>query len=439
MARKNKIGYTIPRIYLNKNFLHWEATMNTFLNFLEKGKTQFHLVDECKSFLADKGFEILDMANDWKLTPGKRYMVSPYSSMLVAFVYGACATSLRMAVAHTDFPMLKLKSKPEISKQGYLQANVEPYGGLLTSTWFDRPLGLAGKVVTKGENVFSPNVYLFDSEKAVFIIPNLAPHLKKDKGQEIDIQKELIPISATAGSKELSTEAYIMNYVATNLSISTDDILDYDLYLYICDKPEYVGISDEFITSPRIDNISSVTGIMSALCSDHIENCIAVGTFFDNEEIGSRSKQGADSLLLRDILDRIVPEKSFYHNAFNLSIDVAHGTHPNYPEKSDITNQVILGNGVVLKTSASQRYVTDSEAGAVVTALCQEKDIKLQKQVNRSGMPGGQTLGPIMSSYIPVKSVDIGIPMLAMHSARELIHKEDYTSLVNLVTKYYEY
>lgn len=413
--------------------------MDNLFNLLDKGKTQFHLVKECKNILATNGFDELDITTEWDLIPGKKYMVSPYSSMLIAFVYGEHASSLRMAAAHTDFPMLKLKPNPEISKIGYEQANVEPYGGLISSTWFDRPLGLAGKVMVKGDNVFSPKSLLFDSEKPIFTIPNLAPHLKKEKNAELDLQKELIPLAGTINSDDTSKENFIKDYIANTLSIDSKDILDYDLYLYITDATEYIGINDEFISSPRLDNISSVSAILSSLCTGKIQNCIALGAFFDNEEIGSRSKQGADSLLLRDIIDRILPSKSFYANAFNISLDVAHGTHPNYPEKSDITNQITLGQGVVLKTSASQRYVTDSEAGAVITALCNENNIPLKKQVNRSGMAGGQTLGPIMSSYLPIKSVDMGIPMLAMHSARELVHKKDYISLVDMITKYYEY
>ena len=411
--------------------------MNNFLDTLKKGKTQFHVVTECVDTLSDNGFNMLNLADDWgALTPGK-YMVRPFPSMLVAWVIGDVASSLRVAMAHTDFPALKLKTNPDIKKSGYLMANVEPYGGLITNTWFDRPLGLAGKVIVKGNNAFAPKTVLYDSEKPVCIIPNLAPHLKKDKHADIDVQKELIPlVSMAEGDSETDK---LIRYVANEADVSYDDILDYDLYLYVCEEPQIIGMKDEFVSSPRIDNISSAWAITNALIESNITNQIAVGVFFDNEEIGSRSKQGADSTLLRDIMERIVPDKKMIYEGFNISCDVAHGLHPNYTEKSDVTNQIILGNGVALKTSASQRYVTDSEAGAVITALCQEKGIKLQKQVNRSGMAGGQTLGPIVSSYLPMKSVDIGIPVLAMHSARELMYQEDYLELVKLLKEYYSY
>ncbi|MBE5933497.1 MAG: M18 family aminopeptidase [Lachnospiraceae bacterium] len=411
--------------------------MNNFLDTLKKGKTQFHVVTECVDTLSANGFNMLNLADDWgALTPGK-YMVRPFPSMLVAWVIGDVASSLRVAMAHTDFPALKLKTNPDIKKSGYLMANVEPYGGLITNTWFDRPLGLAGKVIVKGDNAFAPKTVLYDSEKPVCIIPNLAPHLKKDKHADIDVQKELIPLVSMA--EDDSETDKLIRYVANEAGVSYDDILDFDLYLYVCEEPQIIGMKDEFVSSPRIDNISSAWAITNALIESNITNQIAVGVFFDNEEIGSRSKQGADSTLLRDIMERIVPDKKMIYEGFNISCDVAHGLHPNYTEKSDVTNQIILGNGVALKTSASQRYVTDSEAGAVITALCQEKGIKLQKQVNRSGMAGGQTLGPIVSSYLPMKSVDIGIPVLAMHSARELMHQEDYLELVKLLKEYYSY
>lgn len=420
--------------------------MNHFINLLNNGKTQFHVTAECRKYLSENNFKELNYADDWGILPQGRYFVSPFSSMLIAFVIGENPENIRFAAAHTDFPMLKLKSNPEITKKNYVQVNVEPYGGLITQSWFDRPLGLAGKIITKGGNAFSPNVHLFDSKKPVFIIPNLAPHLKRDsKGQELDIQKELIPLMTMLSQSETGSETkpvakgFLLDYIAHEMNISSESILDYDLYLYIYEKASRVGLSDEFIAGARIDNISSVSAIAEALCSDNINNCIAVGAFFDNEEIGSRSKQGADSLILREIAEQIVPDKKMLYTAFNLSVDVAHATHPNYVEKNDITNDVTLGNGVVLKTSAAQKYVTDSEAGAVITSICNEHGIKLQRQVNRSGMAGGQTLGPIMSSYLPVKSVDIGIPMLAMHSACELIHKDDYTELVKLITAYYEY
>lgn len=415
--------------------------MNTLLNLLSNGKTQFHAVKECIDILSQHGYKLIDKDSLSSIKENEKYMVSPYSSMLIAFSAGNNINNLRIASAHTDFPMLKIKPQPDINKKGYMEINIEPYGGLIKESWFDRPLGIAGKLVLKSENAFSPKSILYDSQKPICIIPNLAPHLSRgSKQNEMDIQKEFLPIiGIIKNKKEPLDEFTLLSYIAKELSISIDDVLDYDLYLYNSQKPETLGIQGELLTAPRIDNLSSVAAILKALCNYTSNNSLCVGAFFDNEEIGSRSKQGADSLLLRDILERIIPDKNLLYNAFNLSVDVAHATHPNYVEKSDITNDITLGDGLVIKSSASQRYVTDSEAGATVVSLCLDNNIKYIRQANRSGSPGGQTLGPIMSSYLPLKSADIGIPMLAMHSASELICISDYYELCKLIQAYYSY
>lgn len=439
--------------------------MKTLLHFLQDGKTQFHVAALAKEYLDAHNFtQISDRENLAELAAGKYYL-APFSSIVIPFIKGKRATQVRIACAHTDFPMLKVKPNPELKKQGYLQINVEPYGGLIKETWFDRPLGLAGKVICKSDSIFHPEVKLFDSEKPVAIIPNLAPHLKRGgKEGELDVQKELIPIvdmvapaadskyqpdnpcpkdipvPANSGTQQNNLDShFLLSYVAEKLNVHPEDILDFDLYLYICDAPTTVGIHDAFVTSPRMDNISSVCAILEGLADTEPSDTLCIGVLFDNEEIGSRSKQGADSTLLSDIVKRLTADSqlSLVEDGFYLSVDVAHATHPNYSEKSDITNAVLLGKGAVLKSSASQRYVCDSEASACIIDLCHTKQIALQRTVNRSGMPGGQTLGPIVSSYLPMRACDIGIPVLAMHSASELMHKDDYTALTNLITAFF--
>lgn len=413
--------------------------MNHLFDLLKKGKTAFHVVKECIDYFTAQGFTMLKYEDEWNIQPAGKYMVSPYSSMLITFVVGENAKNLRIAAAHTDFPMLKLKPNNEIIKKGYLQVNIETYGGLIKSSWFDRPLGLAGKVVTAGKDVFSPCVHLYDSKKPLFIIPNIAPHLNKSKPAEIDVQKEMLPITAAMYEYPYYVDDVLMAHIASELNVLETDILDYDLYLYIHDEPKIFGVNDEFIASPRIDNISSVAAISKALVETKVNDSIIVGAFFDNEEIGSRSKQGADSPILKNVLDKLSKYVDLPTNAFSISVDVAHATNPNYTEKSDPTNRCILGDGVVLKTSATQRYVTDSEASAVFINLCRENKIIYQRNVNHSNITGGQTLGPIMSSYLPIKGIDIGIPVLAMHSAIETAQKNDYEELVKLLTAYFSY
>lgn len=427
--------------------------MKTLLRFLQNGKTQFHVAALAKEYLDSHGFiPVSDREGLAELAAGKYYL-APFSSIVIPFVKGTQSTQVRIACAHTDFPMLKVKPNPELKKQGYLQINVEPYGGLIKETWFDRPLGLAGKVICKSDSIFHPEIKLFDSEKPVAIIPNLAPHLKRgSKEGELDVQKELIPIVDMAVSMDGSSNQsdgqtqqknpdshFLLSYVAEKLNVHPEDVLDFDLYLYIYDAPTTVGINDALVTSPRIDNISSVCAILEGLADTEPSDTLCIGALFDNEEIGSRSKQGADSMLLSDIVNRLTAGShlSLIEDGFYLSVDVAHATHPNYSEKADITNTVLLGKGAVLKSSASQRYVCDSEAGACIIDLCNANHIALQRTVNRSGMPGGQTLGPIVSSYLPMRACDIGIPVLAMHSASELMHKDDYAALAALITAFY--
>lgn len=414
--------------------------MNTFLHFLEHGKTQFQVVADAKQFLDEHGFTALtDYTSLSDLKPGKYYLC-PFSSVLLPFVKGDCVRQVRIAAAHTDFPMLKLKPNPELKKQGYLQLNVEPYGGLIRESWFDRPLAIAGKVICRGNHIFNPEVRLFDSGRPVCILPNLAPHLNRgDKKQDMDVQKEMLPIIGIEDKQAPMEHDFLRNYLASELNLEASAILDYDLYLSICDTPTNIGIDGKLLSSPRIDNLSSVCAILESLARTEPSDTLQLAALFDNEEIGSRSKQGADNLLLAELVKEISGQSAamLTQTGFLLSVDVAHATHPNYSEKSDITNFVVPGNGVVLKTSASQRYVNDSEASACILALCEQHAIALQKTVNRSGMPGGQTLGPILSSYLPMRACDIGIPILAMHAANEVMHKNDYTALTNLLFHFF--
>lgn len=431
--------------------------MEALTRVIQEGVTAFHAAAYVKNELMECGFQELIYGEEWQVEQGKQYVLMPYPSMLIAISVGELKkdTALRLAAAHTDAPCLKIKSNPELPGSYYIRINVEPYGGLLKDTWFDRPLGIAGKVVLKGGNVFHPQICYIKSEQAVCIIPSLAPHLSKgmDK-KEMNVQQEFIPIAGLYNSGSESNagtlkDDFLLTFLEQRWKIRKDEILDYDLYLYNPEQPEAVGIEGELISAPRIDNLASVAALMEAMQS--MSTCkhshIAVAAMFDNEEIGSRSKQGADSILLQQVLQKLgmalgmkeVLWNDIVAKGFLLSLDGAQGCHPNYPDKSDPTNPVYLGRGPVIKTSASQRYLSDSQASAIVKALCQYADVPFQQQVNRSGMPGGQTLGPILSSYLPMLGADVGIPMLAMHSARELAAWEDYKGLVELAKAFYQY
>lgn len=475
---------------------------------IRHGVTAYHVVAYAKDRLLQAGFEELPYGEPWKVRQNGRYMISPFPSMLVAVKIGCINENsmVRIATAHTDSPCLKVKFHSELPGKHYAQINVEPYGGLLPKTWFDRPLALAGKLVLQGEDVFHPVTRLVDSKRAICIIPSLAPHLSKGTdAKELNIQKEMMPIvglfsnneeykTGVSANEEVvhaksvnednnpsggnhscmiqnengETHGFLMDYLCEEFGITADKLLDYDLYLYNPEQPESVGIHSELVCAPRIDNLASVAALLEALVGEEGGDDLVTGrtgdtdstqiterqnpniqiaAMFDNEEIGSRSKQGADSTMLPQIIDKL--GRSLLHDidwwkdlvakGFLLSMDGAQGCHPNYGETSDPTNPVYLGQGIVLKTSASQRYLSDAEAGAIIKGLCEEQSIPWQQQVNRSGMPGGQTLGPILAAVLPLQGADIGIPMLAMHSARELAAWKDYQALVELAKIYYRY
>ena len=429
--------------------------MRELLELLNQGTSPYHAVRICIERLEEAGYQELRMNTTWNLAMGSCYYVSPYPSMLVAFVTPdklqnntQDKSRLRLAMAHTDYPCFKLKSHPEYTTKQFLQVNVEPYGGMIKSSWFDRPLQLAGKVMLRSDDVYEPKMVLFESEKPLFVIPSLAPHLDRDANgkHDYDMQQELQPIAGLL-QEQCNKDDFLMEYLASKLGVDKKDILSFDLFLTNQDQAELVGMQEEFLSAPRIDNLASVSALVEAMCQAKTgeESDIRMIALYDNEEIGSRSKQGADSMLLTQLLYKMgqsmkmntVAVNDMIGRGFLMSVDGAQALHPNYAAKSDPTNEVYMGSGIVLKTSASQRYVTDSAASAVVLQLCEQTGVKCQQQVNRSGMPGGQTLGPIASSYLPMLGVDLGIPMLAMHSARELAAGADYEELVKLLVGFY--
>lgn len=427
--------------------------MSVLLDVLRQGKSSIQVVSFAKGYLKQNGFEECDYKKAFAMAPGGKYLIQPFPTMFVALTIGEDFSQrmqgeplMKVAMAHTDFPCFKLKSNPENVTKEYLMANVEPYGGMILSTWFDRPLGLAGKVVLSSDNVYQPREVMFDSKRPLFAIPSLAPHLDKNanKGHEYDMQTEMQPIVGMLQEK-CNKDGYLQEYLARELSVKVEDILSFDLFLYNVDDVVSVGVEEEFILSPRIDNLASVAALLEGITFCDNKKGISMAVCYDNEEIGSRSKQGADSTMMVQILQRvadalgIAPEdwRTAMTQGFLLSVDGAHALHPNYTSKSDITNEVFLGKGPVIKTSASQRYISDSQGTAVLMQLCKRDNIPYQVQVNRSGMPGGQTLGPIASSYLPWQGADLGIPMLAMHSSNEMAAPADYEALSQLVRLYF--
>ena len=418
------------------------------LQLVEEGTSPFHVTAWVERQLESAGFVRLSMEQDWGLDNGGKYYVVHNDSTLIAFTVGErlqFGDSFRIAAAHTDFPGLRVKPCPEIVKDGYRELNVEVYGGAILNTWLDRPLSAAGRVVLRSDSIFEPQVRLVDFRKPFLTIPNLAIHINREvnKGVELNKQTDMLPVLGLC--QEEAEEDYFRKCLAAELKARPEDILEYELGLYNTDTGDFLGLSEEFISSPRLDNLTSVQAVARGLILGGRDRGFNVAAFFDHEEIGSRTKQGAGSVLLSAVLERILlsygrgREKFFetFSKSMLLSVDVGHALHPNKADKNDPTNKDVLGKGICIKEASGQSYATDSEAVAIVQQLCEAEQIPYQKFVNRSDGTSGGTLGSIASTLFPVRTVDIGVPLLAMHSSRELMGTADQESLVRGLTAFY--
>ena len=421
-------------------------TTEKLLEFIEKSPTAFQAVDEMKKRFTEGGFQVLSEREHWNLIPGGKYVVTRNNSALIAFAIPEdLPFAFHIMASHSDSPAFKIKENPEMKVDGsYVKLNVEKYGGMLMAPWFDRPLSVAGRVVVKENGRLVEK--LVNIERNLVMIPNLAIHLNREvnKGVELNRQNDLEPLAYVDGT-EVEKE-FFFSLLARELKVSASEILDYELYLYNCDAGDVLGIQEDMISAPRLDNITSVEACLQGLLNQNREKGINVIALFDNEEIGSRTKQGADSEFLYRLLKKIyrclgvAEEKAetAIFGGFALSLDVAHGFHPNRPEKSDPTNPNPLGKGVVIKRSSAQNYVTDSEAVATAMMIFENEGIPYQKFASRSDVSQGGTLGSIASKYLPMKMVDMGVPILAMHSARELMAAADQYYLEEFVTAFFE-
>ncbi len=429
--------------------------MERLLRLIGEGTSPFHVVQAVAGQLREAGFEELELCRDWCLNNGGRYFMVHHGSSLLAFTIGKRFTfqdQVRIGAAHTDFPGLRIKTRPEVEKEGYGQLNVEVYGGAILNTWLDRPLSVAGRVALRSEDVFKPNIRLVDFKRPLFTVPNVAIHLEKEinKGMELNRQKDLLPLAGLLGEgdapgEEKEKEAFFLAYLARELQVEPEEILDFELCLYNGDPGELLGLGEEFFSAPRLDDLTGVQAVISGLLGGERERGINVAALFDHEEVGSKTKQGAGSALLSLVLEKILlsfgrDRQQFLGalaDSLLLSVDVGHAIHPNKAEKSDITAKGILGKGLLIKENSGQAYATDSQAIAIIQQICQREEIPFQKVTNRSDVTGGSTLGPIASAMLPVRTVDVGVPLLAMHSARELMGAADQESLTRLLTAYY--
>jgi len=421
------------------------------LDFIQESPSSFHAVEGVKKMLVPFGFQELPFKERWSLIPGGKYYVTRNDSAIIAFIVGEGMPEeygFHLIGAHTDSPSFRVKPLPEIPVEGhYLKLNVETYGGPILNTWLDRPLSLAGRIILRGKSPFSPQVKLFRSDQPLLVIPNLAIHMNRkiNEGFELNKQKDMLPL-LTQITEGLEKEGILIRHLAQTLNCLPEDILDFDLFLYEYEKGCLVGLQQEFISSGRLDDLAMVHAGAWALARAKPTLITQVLACFDHEECGSTSKQGAASPFLSHVLERILlalkKDREAYFQAlahsFLISADMAHALHPNAGEKLDPINRPILNGGPVIKISANQSYTTDAESAAVFTVLCQRAGVPVQKFVNRSDERGGSTIGPISSTHLDIRSVDIGNPILAMHSARELGGVKDHLAIAKVFSEFYK-
>lgn len=418
------------------------------IDFIYESPTAFHAVENVKKVLLENGFSELKEEDKWNLQRGGKYFTTKNSSAVFAFTIGLGEVEeegFKIIGAHTDSPTFRIKPNPEMKAEGYVKLNTEVYGGPILNTWMDRPLSVAGRVTIKSDD-FMPRIEFINIKKPIMIIPNLAIHLNRNinSGVELNRQKDMLPIISLINA-EMENENMILKLIAKELSVKEEDILDFDLFLYEFEKGCIMGVNDEFISASRLDNLAMVHAGLNAILEIQQSKKTNILACYDNEEVGSTTKQGADSEVLAHILERIAialgksREDLFraYARSFMISADLAHAVHPNSSEKYDPVNKTKINGGPVIKISASQSYTSDSVSSAVYQMICSKAGVPVQKFVNRSDERGGSTIGPISSSHLPINSVDIGTPILAMHSVRELGGVKDHTYVTKSFIEFY--
>jgi aspartyl aminopeptidase len=418
--------------------------IKSLIDFLNKAPTAFHAVAEIQDQLKEHGYQELLEGKRWEVIPGGKYYVTRNGSSVIALQigteldeYGFC-----IAASHSDSPCFKIKENAELEVRGkYLQLNTEGYGGMLCSTWFDRPLSVAGRIVVReGEELYTK---LVNIDRDLVVIPSVAIHMnrKANDGVALNKQVDLLPLFGGADA----AKGDFKKMIADAAGVAVDDIYGSDLYLYNRTQPSVWGAKEEFISAARLDDLQCAYATLEGFLQGRNPRMINVYACFDNEEVGSGTKQGAASTFLKDVLCRVnmalgrTPED--YHcalaNSFLISADNAHAVHPNHPEKTDAENCVYMNEGIVVKSHAGQKYTSDAVSIARFRRICEQADVPVQFFANRSDEAGGSTLGNIAMSQVSVCSVDIGLPQLAMHSAYETAGVRDTDSLIRAMQHFF--
>lgn len=412
------------------------------IHFIAKSPSTFHAVRGIKAALLYAGFTEIREEDTWQIEKGGKYVVTRNGSALMAFtVPEEGAEAFHITASHCDSPTFKIKEDPEIADGPYVKLNVEGYGGMIMSTWLDRPLSVAGRLLVTENGHLAEKLVAIDG--TMLVIPSVAIHMDRSVNQhkEWKVQKDMLPLYGMTGAK-----TPFMDVIAAAAKVKAEDILAHDLTLYSRVPGTIWGEEREFISSPKLDDLQCAFACFRGFTQGQKEKYISVYALFDNEEVGSATSQGAGSTFLANTLERLARSLGYSYDetmamiarSFMISADNAHSVHPNHPEYADPVNRPVINGGIVIKYSAAQKYATNAFSAAYFKKLCKDHDIPTQTFTNHSDNPGGSTLGNISNTVIAMPTVDIGLPQLAMHSSYETAGVKDTAYLVDAVTKFYE-
>ena len=427
-----------------------EHQIKSLLNFLDSSPCNFYAVHTVREILINNGFAEKSLEDALTAQPGEKFFVTKNHSAIFAFTVGkkpVADTGLKIIAAHSDSPCFRVKPHAEmLCEGGIVKLNTEVYGGPILYTWFDRPLSLAGRVLLKGNDALHPITRLVKIDRPLFSISHLAIHFNRavNEGNKISKQKDMLPIIAKVNNT-LEAENMLLHLVADELQVDTGDIIDFDLLVYNTEKATTFGLNNEFISAGRLDDLSMVHAAIEAIIDVKDENATCVAAIFDNEETGSGTKQGAGSPVLANVVQRMVESQGGNYDgycralakSFLVSADNAHAFHPNYAEKYDPTNHPALGDGPCIKINANCKYMSDAHSAAIFKSLCIEAGAPYQYFVNHSDVAGGSTLGNILTGQMDIAGVDVGNPLLAMHSVRETGSVTDHMNMIKVFKQFF--
>lgn len=421
--------------------ISFEETNRDLLHFISKSPSVFHVVRHIKAALLYAGFTEIREEDSWQIKRGGKYVVTRNGSALIAFsVPEDGGNAFKITAAHCDSPTFKIKENPEMRDGKYTRLNVEGYGGMIMSTWLDRPLSAAGRLFVKDNGQIISKLVSLDHP--TLLIPSVAIHMDRtvNSGHAWNIQNDLLPLYSTDGAADF------IETLAQAAKVKAADILGHDIFLYSCSPGILWGPQHEFISSPRLDDLQCAFATFRGFTNGKKQKDISVYALFDNEEVGSGTAQGAGSTFLTNTISRLALSlgrsydeiQAMLAKSFMISADNGHAVHPNHDEYADPVNAPVLNGGIIIKFNASQKYSTDGYSAAVFRDLCLKADVPIQTYTNRSDIPGGSTLGNISNTKVAVPTVDIGLPQLAMHSSYETAGAKDTEYLVKAVSYFFE-